>query len=87
MTKTIELPCFGIVVEIEDGGGTISSDLKVEVTDYNECDYGSAQEEYNTAMDAIESVILAHACAGIDIKSPAYIEGIEVAVQSCADNI
>jgi len=42
---------------------------------------------YNYAMDALESMILGHACAGIDITTPAYIEGIESAVQGCANSI
>lgn len=36
--------------------------------------------------DSIESVILAHACAGIDVTAPAYLEGIETAIQAIADN-
>ena len=32
--------------------------------------------------DAIESMILAHAAAGVDIQSPAYIEGIETAADA-----
>lgn len=34
---------------------------------------------HRAAVDAIESMILGHAIAGIDIDSPAYIEGIETA--------
>ena len=37
---------------------------------------------YNAAIDGIESLILAHACAGIDVESPAYLEGLETAVQA-----
>ena len=37
-------------------------------------------------IDAIESLILAHARAGIDIASPPYVEGIETAVNACANN-
>jgi hypothetical protein len=33
-------------------------------------------------MDAIEALILGHACAEIDISTPAYIEGIESAVEA-----
>jgi hypothetical protein len=33
-------------------------------------------------VDALESIILGHAGAGIDISTPAYIEGIETAVQA-----
>lgn len=91
--KIIKLPCFGIVVELEDedkelkgtfNGGNVTSDLKetpVDISDIQEIHC------YNSAMDAIESLILGHACAGIDITTPAYIEGIESAVQGCVNNI
>ena len=42
--------------------------------------------DFNKRMDALESIILGHACAGIDIESPAYIEGIETAVEGCANS-
>ena len=38
---------------------------------------------YNNSMIALESMILAHAVAGIDVTSPAYVEGIETAVETC----
>ena len=37
---------------------------------------------HRAAVDAIESIILGHGVAGIDIDSPAYIEGIETAQQA-----
>jgi len=78
MTK-VKLPCFGIEVEFSKKlrKGTITSDLK-EPGD---------TEDFAAAMDGIESMILAHACAGIDIASPAYIEGIETAVLACQNNM
>ena len=93
--KTIKLPCYGIVVETDgEGGGSISSELKETAIFYNDPNNLQEQENerqslenYNTAMDAIESLILGHACAGIDITTPAYLEGIESAVQGCSDNI
>jgi len=42
---------------------------------------------FNAQIDAIESLILAHSCAGIDITSPEYIEGIETAVQAIGNNV
>lgn len=42
---------------------------------------------YNAAMDGIEAMVLGHAQAGIDITTPAYKEGIESAVQGCANNM
>jgi hypothetical protein len=37
---------------------------------------------HRAAADTIESMVLSHAVAGIDIESPAYIEGIETAQQA-----
>jgi hypothetical protein len=75
----VELPVFGIKINLLDGGagGGITSQLHEE----------DAPDEYNAAMDAIESIVLAHACAGVDIESPAYLEGIETAVQAIANYI
>jgi hypothetical protein len=81
---TINLPCFNIVIDLgpEDAdhsgayqGGKIASDLK------------GGNPLFRAAMDAIESLILAHACAGVDVASPAYVEGIETAVESCMNNL
>jgi hypothetical protein len=43
--------------------------------------------EYHFYVNAIESLVLAHACAGIDIESPAYIEGIETAVEAASNKL
>jgi hypothetical protein len=37
------------------------------------------------ALDAIQNIVLAHAVAGIDIESPAYLDGIETAVDSVSN--
>jgi hypothetical protein len=92
----IKLPCYGIIVNLTgDGGGAISSDLNEskperpsqedEVLEAweEEC---KQIDEYNAAVDGIESLILAHACAGIDIETPEYIEGIETAAQAIGNN-
>ena len=71
--KTIKLPCYGIIVELEAGGGTIQSTLSDQAGGY-------------PPYDVVESMVLAHACAGIDIESPAYIEGIETAIDAIANN-
>lgn len=92
--KTINLPCFGIAVKIggeydhtgKSSGGSITSNLHEPPTDEDEEEFNAA-ERYNAAMDALESIILAHAVAGVDIESPAYLEGIKTAVEACANNI
>jgi hypothetical protein len=78
--KRIELPCYKIVVEMDDErlGGTITSELK---------DKENEGCIFNYAMDGLEAMILAHACAGIDITTPAYLEGIETAVDACANHL
>ena len=82
--KTIELPCYEIKVTLDDqmiGFGTIESNLQRE-----EPSMSSTGNEYNGSLDAIESLILAHAVAGIDIASPAYVEGIETTIDAIVNN-
>lgn len=38
--------------------------------------------DQDDATDAIESLILAHACAGVDVEADAYIEGINTALEA-----
>ena len=45
------------------------------------------QERANFACHTIESIILAHAVAGVDVEDPAYLEGIETAVDAIANNL
>ena len=72
--KIIKLPCYGIVVTFAPGeSGELRSDLNVPGT--------------VDLIDGIESMILAHAIAGVDIESPAYIEGIETAGEAVANHI
>jgi len=77
MTEII-MPVFAMRISImDDGSGSIGSNLKV----------GCKDPIYNAAMDAIESIILAHVCAGVDVLDPGYIEGIETAVEACGNNL
>ena len=72
----IQLPCYNMVVYLPgDGAGFMSSNLKKDMTNKTSID----------KMTALESMIVSHARAGIDIDSPAYIEGIETAVEKCCE--
>ncbi len=57
--------------------GTIRSSLHVPEKD----------DRYNAVVDAVESIVLAHACAGIDVDDPRYVEGIRTCVAACADRL
>jgi hypothetical protein len=80
--REIRLPCFGIKVRLSrehtlasPGCGTITSDLHAPGR-------GTAVQEFNAMIDGLESLILAHACAGVDVHAEAYIKGIETAVDA-----
>ena len=73
MTRYV-LPIFDIVVEIagrSSQGGTITSGLHEEIS--------------KESADALESLILAHACAGTNIEGLNYIEGVRTAVEAIGD--
>ena len=79
--KTIVLGCYGIVIMVNDDGeegGGITSYL------HEDC---KGEKELNAAIDGIESMVLAHACAGVDVESPRYIEGIETTVDAVLNNV
>lgn len=40
------------------------------------------RKSFNISIDALESLILAHACAGIDVEAYGYVEGIRTALQA-----
>jgi hypothetical protein len=79
-------------------GGSITSELHEEVPEEPEGGLNAgddyefkyeewmAAEKYDAAMHAIESLILAHTVAGVDVLSPDYLEGIETAVEACGNH-
>jgi hypothetical protein len=88
--EVIKLPCYGILLNLrKNGGGGISSNLCRYFELPNEVDRADCcnTAALETAVDVIESLVLAHACAGIDIQTPAYIKGIETTVDALANNL
>lgn len=89
---TISIKRFGMVIDLYTGehsefgpecGGTITSDMKCSPQDSSHNEEEQAAR-YNDMMDALESLILAHAVAGIEVSSPVYVEGIQTACDACA---
>ncbi len=84
MTRLIELPLYKIRVFLhtikdingnEDTQGTIESDLHISGA-------GEEMREYEASVNTLESLILAQACAGIDITTPSYIKSIETVIDA-----
>lgn len=85
--RQIHLPCFGITVHLDQecspgspARGSMTSQLK-------EPGRGTLVRTFNAAIDGLEALILAYASAGVDIASPAYIEGIETAVDAIGNHL
>lgn len=57
------------------GGVLESSSLKQD----------DASDEFNAAMNAIESMVLGHAIAGIDVTSVGYKYGLQTAIDATAN--
>ena len=77
MTKTARLPCYGIVVKYDEkaGGGMITSRLHAK----------GERKSLGAALDAVESFILAAACAGVNVTSPAFVEAVETTVDKVSN--
>jgi hypothetical protein len=87
MTAILELPAYDIRIElwgdvdangVYDGGELHSSLHDGEM---------EGDEEIRAAVDAIEALVLGHAVAGVNVVSPAYLEGLESAVQGLFNNL
>lgn len=88
MTKTIKLPCFDIVVTLnEKFAGRTKSGITSKSGTITSSLHDSKGVKYNTAIDTLEAFILACACAGIDIESFAFLEAIETTVDGILNNV
>lgn len=43
--------------------------------------------KYNGFLTALEAIVLAHACAGVDVEAKQYIEGLETALEGASNNL
>jgi hypothetical protein len=49
----------------------------------SECEF---QDVDSIACNTLESIILAHACAGVDIESEQYVAGINTTLEALSNN-
>jgi hypothetical protein len=71
--RTIRLPSFKVSIQLQTDGGSV---------DPGELIAGPGEPELGAAFDALLSMLLSHAVAGIDVEEPRYLEGFETAVIS-----
>lgn len=66
------------------GGASISSSLHYCETSEIEENFDDAEDynKYEAMCDAIESLVLGHFCAGVDVNSKAYVEGLKTALDA-----
>lgn len=80
--KIYTIPDFGITVKVSSEGiATIESGLR-EVMVGNE----PPDDIMTGSIDALESLILGHASAGLDIGSPEYVTGLRTCLEAIANN-
>lgn len=80
--RVLETGCLGIAItynpESKDGA-FIQSDMHEPNTPDN--------KGFNSAIDALESLILAHFCEDVDITDLNYLVGIETAYEAVVNNV
>ena len=85
--KTIEVRAGSDTITLQldgRGGGASSSTLHITPADK---DFGAeCQASFNSAMDGLESLVLAHACAGIDVEDRRYVAGIATALEAISNH-
>ena len=70
--NTLHLNVFGITISHENtNNASISSDMGEQDSNIDLA--------FNAGVKAIESMVLSHFIAGVDVSSPNYLEGIETA--------
>lgn len=79
MKQVMSLQYSGLRVTIEDGVGVIESALKT--SEHNESD-----ALYNASIDGVESLILALAMEGYDVRNAKFVQAVKTSVESCVNN-
>lgn len=79
-TKRIDFGGHYIEIELDgEGSGNLTSNLK----DVISLDLING---YELAIDGLEALVLAQACAGIDVTTKEYARALEVAVEAISNN-
>ena len=89
MNKKIHLVCDDTIFDLDlrsdetnRWGGSIISNLHGNEW---ERELASGADSFGVAVDVLESLILAHACAGVNIESDDYKKGLQVTLEVVGD--
>lgn len=82
--ETQALP-YGIEIRVVAGGGTLDSDLYSELVMDDDSD--DVRGRAKASADAIESFLLAMACAGIDVASPQMKTALVATVEAIGNSL
>ena len=82
---TYKIPQYGIKVIVDHNGSSIESKLSEHLID-RDSSYDT-QTTMEAVRDTIESLILAHASAGINVGSQAYIVGLNTTMDAIGNNL
>jgi hypothetical protein len=83
--RTIKLPIEGITITLCERGGRTAGAVTSDLTPDTDLD----SDEYDAndgRVDALYSMLLAHACAGIDVETPAYLTGVQAVVDAIVND-
>jgi hypothetical protein len=69
------------------GLGAVESGMHETLDASTDDDEQSSVELYNASVKSIESTVLAHACAGVDVSTEAYGKGIWTAIEAISNEI
>ena len=84
--RTYTIPKYGITVEVMTNNGKNAGAINSKLIEHlvgNEM----PEDSIIGAVNAIESLILGHACAGLDIGTEDYITGLDSAIEAIANNL
>ena len=83
--KTFNMPRYGITINVFDNGlGEIHSKLSETLIG---CDPSDSDLEIQGVVNTIESLLLAHACSGVDILSNEYRTGLDTGIEAITNNL
>ncbi|HEV2247261.1 MAG TPA: hypothetical protein VGW37_11470 [Terriglobia bacterium] len=81
----IHLPADSISLRLDGkGGGSVKSTLHITEA---EAGFGAEHRaNYNSAIDGVEAVVLAHACAGVNVTHPDYVRGLVSGLEAISNH-